>query len=222
MGVPKVVRQNTEQWIVVSICPPAWVGAQQALDVWGQNSIHMLCLKISQYPAGHSLCNVLVVWCRRVYIEPSLSFESFRPLLCMLDSMAPGSVGETNHSTRFPIEFGRTMVAHLQLCVALQHWSCIPSLGIPSDFSRILDGYTCTGEPCQILIHSITTSSGDVEWMLLDVVPNAAHATVVPNSGGFAANARGGSLIQDIFGLIQANAVEHQDTNRCCSGRNRC
>jgi hypothetical protein len=38
MGVPKVVRQNTEQWNVVSIWFPAWVGAQQGLDVWGQKS----------------------------------------------------------------------------------------------------------------------------------------------------------------------------------------
>ena len=71
------------------------------------------------------------------------------------------------------------MAAHLNLCIALQHWSRVPALNLPSDFARILDGYTCCGEPCQILLHVITLPSGDLQWLLLDVVPNAAHATLV-------------------------------------------
>ena len=45
---------------------------------------------------------------------------------------------------------------------------------MPSDFARVIDGYTVDGEPCQILVHIVTTSSGNLEWMLVDVVANAS------------------------------------------------
>jgi hypothetical protein len=105
-------------------------------------------------------------------------------MVSMIDAFAWASVGETNHSRHFCLQFGRTMVSHLQLCVALQHWARVPALNLPSDYSRILDGYTCIGEPCQILIHLVTLPSGDLEWLLLDVVPNAAQATVVQRDTG--------------------------------------
>ena len=71
------------------------------------------------------------------------------------------------------------MVAHLQLCIALEHWARVPALGIPSDFARIVDGYTCEGEPCQVIVHVITRPNGDLDWLLADVAPNAGAVSVV-------------------------------------------
>jgi hypothetical protein len=96
----------------------------------------------------------------------------------------PGSMGSINHSSKFCRNFGRVMLGHLRLCVALQHWAQVPALRMASDFSRVVDGFTCLGEPTQIVVHIITLPSGDLEWMLIDIVPNAAHATYVQEGRG--------------------------------------
>ena len=88
-------------------------------------------------------------------------------------------MGDVNHSDEFCKRVGRTMAKHLTLCNALQHWATLPALKIPSDYARILDGYTCLGEPCQILIHVVTLPSGTIDWILVDIVPNAAYPEVV-------------------------------------------
>lgn len=115
---------------------------------------------------------------RRIYVDPYLPISSFETFTDLVDSYFPGSLGQINHSRHFCLNFGRTMSSHLRLCVALQHWACVPALGLPSDFARILDGFTCCGEPCQVLVHVVTLPSGDIAWLLLDVVPNATQATI--------------------------------------------
>lgn len=110
---------------------------------------------------------------RRIYVDPSLPSSSYTPFVSFLDAFAPGTVGEINHSKVFFNAMGQCMVAHAQLCACLEHWAIIPALGIPSDFARVLDGYTCEGESCQILIHVVTRASGELDWFLVDVVPNA-------------------------------------------------
>ena len=107
-------------------------------------------------------------------MDPGLPISAFTSFLSFMDAFAPGSVGEVNHSHHFVSGLGQCMVAHVKLCACLEHWARIPALGILSDFARILDGYTCEGEACQILIHIVTRVSGEVDWLLVDVVPNAS------------------------------------------------
>ena len=114
----------------------------------------------------------------RVYIDPRLPISAFTPLVSFMDAQSPGCVGEVNHGDKFFSALGRCMVSHLQLCTALEHWATVPALGIPSDFARIIDGYTCEGEPCQVIVHIITRPSGDLEWLLVDVAPNAGAVSV--------------------------------------------
>ena len=107
-------------------------------------------------------------------MDPVLPISSFTPFVSLMEACAPGSVGDLNHSQFFASGLGQCMVAHIQLCACLEHWARVPALAIPSDFARILDGYTCEGESCQILIHIVTRASGEVDWLLIDVVPNAS------------------------------------------------
>ena len=70
---------------------------------------------------------------------------------------------------------------HLQQCIALEHWARVPALNIPSDYARVIDGYTCEGEPCQVIVHIVTSPSGTLEWLLVDIAPNSA---VAPDGDG--------------------------------------
>ena len=110
----------------------------------------------------------------RLYAEPRLPASAFTPLVSFMDAQSPGCVGELNHGTDFFKGLGRCMVQHLQQCIALEHWAQVPALGIPSDYARIIDGYTCEGEPCQVIVHIVTTPGGALDWLLVDVAPNAA------------------------------------------------
>ena len=110
----------------------------------------------------------------RIYVDPVLPLTSFTSFVSLMDAFAPGSVGDLNHSHHFALGLGQCMVAHVQLCAALEHWARVPALAIPSDFARVLDGYTCEGEACQILLHIVTHTSGELDWLLIDVVPNAS------------------------------------------------
>lgn len=109
----------------------------------------------------------------RVYTDPRLSATSFTSFAAFLDSQAPGSIGETNHGSKFFNGVSKCMVSQLRLCTALEHWARVPALAIPSDFARIVDGYTVDNEPCQILVHLVTSADGGLEWVLIDIVPNA-------------------------------------------------
>ena len=114
----------------------------------------------------------------RIYAEPRLPASAFTPLVAFMDAQSPGCVGELNHGTDFFTGLGRCMAQHLQQCIALEHWAVIPALGIPSDYARVIDGYTCEGEPCQVIVHILTTPSGDLEWLLVDVAPHAVAEDV--------------------------------------------
>lgn len=109
----------------------------------------------------------------RIFVDPRLPISAFTPFVSFMDAQAPGCVGELNHGFDFFSALSRCMISHLQLCTALDHWAKVPALGIPSDFARIIDGYTCEGEPCQVVVHIITRSSGDLDWVLVDIAPNA-------------------------------------------------
>ena len=137
------------------------------------------------FVCGHVLCALCLQTsqCRHLYIDRRLGPSDFVTLVSIFDSLLPGALGQTNHSQHFCRDFGRILTSHLQLCVALQHWARVPALNLPSDFSRVLDAYTCAGEPCQILVHIITLPTGDLEWVLLDVISNAAQATLVRTEG---------------------------------------
>ena len=112
----------------------------------------------------------------RIFVDPRLPISAFTPFVSFMDAQAPGCVGELNHGFDFFSALSRCMVSHLQLCTALEHWAKVPALGIPSDFARIIDGYTCEGEPCQVVVHVVTRPSGDLDWILVDVAPNAGAA----------------------------------------------
>ena len=119
-----------------------------------------------------------------VYTNPLLPAKSYTSLVSLMDAMSPGCLGSTNHGVKFCLNFGRTLAAQLQFCIGMQHWARIPALGLPSDFARVLDGYTCLGESCQVLIHTITLQSGELAWLLLDVVANAAAVPMASASSG--------------------------------------
>ena len=114
----------------------------------------------------------------RIYAEPRLPASAFTPLVAFMDAQSLGCVGELNHGTDFFTGLGRCMAQHLQQCIALEHWAVVPALGIPSDYARVVDGYTCEGEPCQVIVHILTTPSGDLEWLLVDVAPHAVAEDV--------------------------------------------
>ena len=73
------------------------------------------------------------------------------------------------------------MTQHLQQRIALEHWARVPALNIPADYARVIDGYTCEGEPCQVIVHIVTSPSGTLEWLLIDIAPNSA---VAPETDG--------------------------------------
>ena len=114
---------------------------------------------------------------RRVYTDPKLSGNSFVSLLNLIDEIVPGCLGNVNHSRHFMRDFGRTMSVHLAFCVVGQHWCKVPALSLPSDFGRTIDGYSVDSESCTIVVHVITTEHGMIQWMLIDVVPNAKFTT---------------------------------------------
>ena len=125
---------------------------------------------------GHDLRQVgwrLGALVARIFVDPRLPISAFTPFVAYMDAQAPGCVGELNHGFDFFSALSRCMVSHLQLCMALEHWAKVPALGIPSDFARIIDGYTSEGEPCQIVVHVITRPSGDLDWVLVDIAPIA-------------------------------------------------
>ena len=68
------------------------------------------------------------------------------------------------------------MTLHLDLCSTLQHWQIVPALRLPSDFARVIDGYTCMGEPLLIEVHCLTNARGEMTWQLVGLSPNAATA----------------------------------------------
>ena len=119
---------------------------------------------------------------RHVYTDPNVPLSSFTSLVRFIDQLAPGSVGQTNHQKEFMIRFGRCMAIHFQLCIAAQHWAKVPALHMPSDFARVIDGYTVDSEPCLLVVHVITTETGELQWLLIDVVPNARSAIVSGSS----------------------------------------
>ena len=100
----------------------------------------------------------------RFYIDPHLPTSAFTSMLCWLDQQRPGCVGETNHTFNFVRDFGRVMIMHLNFCSAVEHWQRVPALNIPSDFARVVDGYTCMGEPLLLLVHCLTNAKGDLVW----------------------------------------------------------
>jgi hypothetical protein len=115
---------------------------------------------------------------RRIYTDPNLTTASYTSLVSLLDDAAPGCVGHINHSRAWVRAFGRAMASHLVFCIAAQHWVKVPALGLPSDFARVLDGYTCEGEPFQLLVHIVTTEVGDLEWLLVDITPNTMYSSL--------------------------------------------
>ena len=110
----------------------------------------------------------------RLYAEPRLPASAFTPLVSSMDAQSPGCVGELHHGTDFYTSLGRCVAQHLQQCIALEHWALAPALGIPSDYARVVDSYTCEGEPCQVVVRILTTPSATLEWLLVDVAPNSA------------------------------------------------
>ena len=112
----------------------------------------------------------------RFYTDPHLPISAFTPMLSWLDSQWPGCIGQTNHTRDFVLRFGRTMTLHLDLCSTLQHWQIVPALRLPSDFARVIDGYTCMGEPLLIEVHCLTNAQGEMTWQLVGLSPNAATA----------------------------------------------
>ena len=81
------------------------------------------------------------------------------------------------------------MGVHLQTCIALQHWQRLPALRIPSDFLRVIDGYTCLGEPLLVLVHVLTMRDGRISYMTFDLSPNSANALRTARPGFKAASA---------------------------------
>jgi hypothetical protein len=136
---------------------------------------------------------------RRIYTDPNLPMVAYTALVSLLDEASPGCVGQLNHNEVFVRPFGRAMASHLSFCVAAQHWVKIPALGIPSDFARVLDGYTCEGETLQILVHVITTEHGDVEWLLVDIIPNVMYSSLASH------NSR--SKPQSVMDIVVARGV---------------
>ena len=119
----------------------------------------------------------------RIYVEPQLPVSAYTPMISFLDAVFPGCVGELNHGERFCKNLGRCMAQHLQQCIALEHWAKVPALQIPSDYARIIDGYTVEGEPCQVIVHIVTRTSGELDWLLIDIAPNSGDP-VLGNADG--------------------------------------
>ena len=154
-----------------------------AEDLWTDGSAHSAVATIAQMaPPSVAPDPIRAVGLRlgslaaRMYTDPHLPISAFTPLVSWIDEHAPGSLGNINHGLDFALRFGRCMGAHLQTCLALQHWQTIPALRIPSDFLRVIDGYTCLGEPLLVLVHVLTTSEGNILPLLVDTSPNAASA----------------------------------------------
>ena len=59
----------------------------------------------------------------QVYTSPNLPFSAYEDLVAMMEVNSPGSMGSLNHHRNFCRNFGRVMLAHLRLCLALQHWA---------------------------------------------------------------------------------------------------
>ena len=114
-----------------------------------------------------------------------------------LDACFPGCVGNINHSWNFACRFGRTAAAHMNQYLSVQHWQRIPALHLPSDFARVMDGYTCLGEPLLIILHIITTPLGDLDYILVSCSPNAAN---VLDAG------RGARGLPGVMGRVAAHA----------------
>ena len=118
-----------------------------------------------------------------VYTNAHLPLDAFTSFVSLSDRHAPGSVGNVNHSAAFCLNFGRTLGVHLQVCQALEHWQKVPALSIPSDFLRVIDGYTCLGEPCLGLIHRKTNAFGCLVNTIIDISPNAQNSLRAPREG---------------------------------------
>ena len=130
-------------------------------------------------PDPHDPCTVglrLGALVARMYVDPRLPVSAYTPMVSFLDALNPGCVGEVNHSWNFLVGLGRCMTQHLQQCIALEHWARVPALNIPSDYARVIDGFTCEGEPCQVIVHIVTSPCGTLEWLLIDIAPNSALA----------------------------------------------
>ena len=110
---------------------------------------------------------------RRIYMDVGLPASSYMPFVSFLEAFVPGTVGEVSHGTRFLMDLDRSWWPMQSFARFLEHWAIIPALGMPSDFARVLNGYTCEGESCQILIHIVTRANGELHWLLVDIVPNA-------------------------------------------------
>ena len=171
--------------------PNAGVSAVSA-DGSSPISIAQGATPVMSFPIPASLCSQdpnrraglrVASLAARFFTSPSLPLKVFTPLLAWLSQHFPGEMGSTNHSLHFVRDFGRTMGAHLQTCQALAHWQLLPALRIPSDFQRIVDGYTCMGEPLLVLAHVLVKPDGSLGRMVVDLSPNAADALRTERGG---------------------------------------
>lgn len=145
----------------------------------------------------------------RVYVDPHLPMSAFTGLASWIDEHAPGMVGTTNHGSDFPVIFGRVMGVHLQTCLALTHWQLLPALQIPSDYQRVIDGYTCMGEPLLVLVHVLTLPDGTLTYMNVDMSPNAANALQAGRSAAVAASKpchrwKSGAAVAEHIALLES------------------
>ena len=173
--VNPIAVAGTANTVVVSAGPAA-AGADSAAAASRAALVRRIGLRLASLAA-------------RLYVDPHLPVSAFTPLVSWIDEHTPDSMGSTNHGADFPLAFGRCMGAHLQTCIALQHWQRLPALRIPSDFLRVIDGYTCLGEPLLVLVHVLTTRDGRVAYMTLDMSPNSANALQTARPGSRVASA---------------------------------
>lgn len=185
--------------------PPAQDGSITAIN----NDIQSIGLRLGSLAA-------------RIYTDPHLPFVAFTSFVSWIDQHMPRSLGTTNHSPDFPREFGRVMSVHLQLCLSLQHWQRLPALRIPSDYFRIIDGYTCLGEGLFVLVHVLTGPDGEIFYMIVDLSPNASNVirTGREGEGQLHKWKTGKAVAEHIFTLERGMAISQWDSTFRSAGTN--
>ena len=94
--------------------------------------------------------------------------------LTCLDRHFRGQFGDLNHGRRWLDQFSISLGKAVDRSLYANHIGIMPALGIPSDVTRIIDGVsTRSGESFFVVIHLLTSTSGQLYWQIVGL-PNVA------------------------------------------------